>query len=387
VERFRDFDWQSTRARFAGRDIIEQAGEGLYQLAHNEEACIFLDDDNLCAIHKELGPDAKPVTCKHFPYNLTGTPEGVVVSLDFACPTVVADEGAPIDSYAADVSLRIKEWREVAADPSRGVADVASRVAERQIEASKNVPLAWADYLAVEGAILRIMQDDDETLTERLRLVDALTREAAGRAAKGGMSGWVDSLAEAGWAPLRTPSAKVSPLAQRALLAPIVASIEDGWGGPGAVNNSSGARLRLVVALTASSSAVPLPTADGAMLNLPRMLRTRFAQDDAQLNAPIARFVTAFIARKGLLKGTTLLQGSRSLALYFAVIRWYSVACAVLAGRDIVEPGDVRYALILIEKTLSRSPARSVARFTTLVNFLFARIGSVRSLYSSTYPK
>jgi len=123
------------------------------------------------------------------------------------------------------------------------------------------------------------------------------------------------------------------------------------------------------------------------MLNLPRMLRTRFAQDDAQLNAPIARFVTAFIARKGLLKGTTLLQGSRSLALYFAVIRWYSVARAVLAGRDIVEPGDVRYALILIEKTLSRSPARSVARFTTLVNFLFARIGSVRSLYSSTYPK
>jgi len=54
VERFRDFDWQSTRARFAGRDIIEQVGEGLFKLAHNEDACIFLYDDYLCAIHREL---------------------------------------------------------------------------------------------------------------------------------------------------------------------------------------------------------------------------------------------------------------------------------------------------------------------------------------------
>jgi len=93
VDRFRDHDWKSTRPRFEGREILEDAGNGLQKLAHVEDACIFLDEDNLCAIHKELGADAKPFMCKHFPYHLTDTPEGVIVSLDFGCPTVVADEG------------------------------------------------------------------------------------------------------------------------------------------------------------------------------------------------------------------------------------------------------------------------------------------------------
>src|SRR5439155_27231650 len=165
----------------------------------------------------------------------------------------------------------------------------------------------------------------------------------------------------------------------------VVASIEEGWGHDHA-SRSSGARIRLALAITAASSAIPLPTASGAALELPRMLRTRFAQDDPDPNAPIARFVTAFVARKCLIKGSSLLQGSRLLSLYFAVIRWYSVARAVLAERSAVEASDVGYALILVEKTLSRSPGLKDSRFSLLMNFLFNRVGSPQSLYTSTYP-
>jgi Fe-S-cluster containining protein len=386
VERFRHFDWASTRPRFTNREVVEDAGDGLHRLSHIDDACIFLDDDNLCAIHKELGPEAKPVMCKQFPYSLIDTPEGVVVSLDFACPTVVADEGKPLESHAADVRARIKEWGEMGAHSRLGMAGTARGEMPR-IEARKGVPLKWADYLAIERGLLSVMKREEETLTERLRLVDVLATQAVARATIGQMGAWVDSLADAGWTPLRMPATRVSPLGQRALVAPVVASIEEGWNPHGAVASRSGAaRIRLALALTASSSAVPLPTADGAVLQLPGMLRTRFAQDDPQLNAPITRFMTAFIARKGLLKGSTLLQGTRSLALYFAVIRWYSVARAVLAGREAVEPADVRYALILVEKTLSRSPGLTDGLFTALMNFLFDRVNSAGSLYPSTYP-
>jgi Fe-S-cluster containining protein len=387
VERFRNFDWRATRPRFDGREILSDAGNGLYQLAHIEDACIFLDEDNLCAIHKELGADAKPFMCKTFPYSLTKTPEGVVVSLDFACPTVVADEGAPIQSHAADVRARVEEWGEVGAHLRLGMAGATLGGEAPRVEARKGAPLEWADYMALEQGFFRLLKNEEHTLTERLQLVDALATEAGAHSAPGEMGGWVDSLADVAWAPLRTSSSRVSPLGQRALVAPVVASIEEGWGEQlGGAKRSGAARVRLALALTASSSSITLPTGDGATLQLPRMLRTRFAQDDPDLNAPIERFLTAFIVRKGLLKGTTLLQGSRYLALYFAVLRWYSVARAVLAEREAVEPADVRYALILVEKTLSRSPGLNDARFTALMNFLFDRVTPARSLYRSTYP-
>jgi len=387
VDRFRDHDWKSTRPRFEGREILEDAGNGLQKLAHVEDACIFLDEDNLCAIHKELGADAKPFMCKHFPYHLTDTPEGVIVSLDFGCPTVVADEGAPIESHAGDVRARIEEWGEVGAHLRLGMPLATLSAGEPRVEARKRAPLGWADYLVLEEGFFRLLKDGEQTLTERLLLLDALATGAVAHTAPGEMSGWVDSLADASWEPLRSPAPRVSPLRQRALVAPIVASIEERWGKQlSGAKGSGGARVSLGLALTASSSAVTLPTSDGATLRLPRMLRTRFAQDDPDLIAPIVRFLIAFIARKGLVTGTTLLQGSRHLALYFAIIRWYSVARAVLAEREAVEPADVRYALMFVEKTLSHSPALKQPRFMALINFLFDRFAPARSLYPSTYP-
>ena len=386
VDRFRDHDWKATRPRFEGREILNPAERGLYKLAHIEDACIFLDEDNLCAIHKELGSNAKPLMCKHFPYHLTDTPEGVIVSLDFGCPTVVADEGAPIESHAGDVRARIEDWNEVGAQLQLGMPGATLNGKMPRVEAQKGVRLEWADYLALEEGFFRLLTDGGQTLTQCLLLLDALAVGAAAHAAPGEMRSWVDALAEASWEPLRTSTPRVSPLRQRALLAAIVASIEEQWGKQLSGAKGSGlARVGLALTVTASSSPMTLPTG-GATLQLPRMLRTRFAQDDPELNAPIARFLTAFIARKGLVTGTTLLQGSRHLALYFAIIRWYSVARAVLAEREAVEPTDVRYALMFVEKTLSHSPALKEARFTALINFLFDKVAPACSLYPSTYP-
>ena len=116
------------------------------------------------------------------------------------------------------------------------------------------------------------------------------------------------------------------------------------------------------------------------------MRATVFAQDDPALTAPITRFLLAFLARKSLIAGTSVLQGSRYVALYFGTIRWYSVARAVMAGRGAVELADVRYALRLVEQTLSRSPSLRAPRFVSLINFLFDHITPSRALYPSTYP-
>jgi hypothetical protein len=116
------------------------------------------------------------------------------------------------------------------------------------------------------------------------------------------------------------------------------------------------------------------------------MLDTRFPQDDPALNVPLTRFLIAYVARKSLIAGTSVLQGGRYLALTFGTIRWYSVARAVMAERDAVEEADVRYAIRLVEQTLSHSASLKSPRFTTLVNLLFGRVAPARALYPSTYP-
>jgi hypothetical protein len=52
-------------------------------------SCAFFEPDGgrLCAIHQQLGHDALPVACQHFPRVVVTDPRGVFVSLSHVCPT------------------------------------------------------------------------------------------------------------------------------------------------------------------------------------------------------------------------------------------------------------------------------------------------------------
>lgn len=85
-------------------------------------ACGFLSEHNRCRIHEELGAAKKPLTCRLFPYAFHTAADGVVVTASFNCPTIAANEGAPISdatSRAALESLR-REW--FAIHPSKPAA-------------------------------------------------------------------------------------------------------------------------------------------------------------------------------------------------------------------------------------------------------------------------
>ncbi|MBN1490270.1 MAG: YkgJ family cysteine cluster protein [Phycisphaerae bacterium] len=75
-----------------------------FELAKGEGTrCLFLDADNLCIIHKELGPEAKPHMCRQFPYLPACTWVDDRVSVNFGCPAVQAQAGAPLTTQAAEI--------------------------------------------------------------------------------------------------------------------------------------------------------------------------------------------------------------------------------------------------------------------------------------------
>jgi Fe-S-cluster containining protein len=54
--------------------------------------CVFLEhgEPRLCAVHRQLGADALPPSCRQFPRVATLTPEGVSLTLSHYCPTAAA---------------------------------------------------------------------------------------------------------------------------------------------------------------------------------------------------------------------------------------------------------------------------------------------------------
>jgi hypothetical protein len=199
------------------------------------------------------------------------------------------------------------------------------------------------------------------------------------------MEPWLAGMREADWAPVAPLTPRTSAFRQRALIAPVIGGIEEGWKRALGGKATLGARVTLALAVVSSQRAVRLETADAA-LDLAQMPRTAFAQDDPAVTSALARFLVAFIVRKSLVDRTSLAQGARYLSVYFGVIRWYSVARAVMAGRPAVQEADVQYAIALAEKTLSHTEGLKSPTMVGFLNLLFTHVAPASVLYPSPYP-
>jgi Fe-S-cluster containining protein len=98
--------------QLASREFFKPAAdknEKRYELAKGEGTrCLFLDDDNLCIIHKELGPDAKPDMCLQFPFLPARTWTEDRVSANFGCPSVQQCKGEPLSNQADEIRKALK---------------------------------------------------------------------------------------------------------------------------------------------------------------------------------------------------------------------------------------------------------------------------------------
>jgi Fe-S-cluster containining protein len=74
--------------RFGGKTYMAHRSDG---------ACVFLNENNgLCRIHEQFGPEAKCVACRIYPFQINTTFRGeAAVSARYDCPTVRRNQGDP----------------------------------------------------------------------------------------------------------------------------------------------------------------------------------------------------------------------------------------------------------------------------------------------------
>lgn len=123
---------------------IEDLGE-VRVLGHTEQGnCVFLRDDNLCAVHAELGFAAKPRQCRQFPWQPVKTPDGFFIGVSFLCTAVQRRHGRPVTAHREDIEAAIKALLEALGDDGTLPGEVA-------IPVGREVTVDWHGYLRYEA--------------------------------------------------------------------------------------------------------------------------------------------------------------------------------------------------------------------------------------------
>ncbi len=95
----------------AGRSLYDASTTnqaGLYRIPKRDgTACLYLDDDGLCIIHKELGAEAKPDMCLQFPFMVARTWTEDRVSVNYGCPAVQTLHGSRLCDQLDEIAARV----------------------------------------------------------------------------------------------------------------------------------------------------------------------------------------------------------------------------------------------------------------------------------------
>ena len=91
-----------------GRPWIRQekaANLAGYFLQKVDGHCVFLREDNMCAVHAVMGGHRKPAFCREYPFTLVREPRGIALTVREGCGGAFesSSDGTPLEAHAAAV--------------------------------------------------------------------------------------------------------------------------------------------------------------------------------------------------------------------------------------------------------------------------------------------
>ncbi len=157
LKKLRQQKWED-HPDFQGLPIVTKHGwlRKYHQLGKRPDgSCIFLTDDNLCRIHRDLGESAKPLVCRLFPFQLVPLEDFAFVTLRQYCPSAAADKGRPLEEHLNYIA-HLAEEGELALRPIKlpAIFPGCSR--------------PWKDLLLVADCLDRLTHDERYTIARRL---------------------------------------------------------------------------------------------------------------------------------------------------------------------------------------------------------------------------
>jgi Fe-S-cluster containining protein len=137
-----------------------------WYLNHTDDHCLFLDDDDLCRIHRALGPEAKPIRCRAFPRRLIHTYAGFDFAMTLECLELWRTFQRPCALDEEVASLRYLATRALKTPPI-----------DRPVDLLGGELISYAVYREVESAFLHVAAWPAGRLDEKLGILADLTAQ------------------------------------------------------------------------------------------------------------------------------------------------------------------------------------------------------------------
>ncbi|MCX7011609.1 MAG: hypothetical protein NTW86_03415, partial [Candidatus Sumerlaeota bacterium] len=290
-------------------------------LATIQGRCCFLTPEGLCAIHAQFGAEAKPIPCREFPFLFTRGPDGVYVGLAFSCPSVIRNEGQPVEEHASWLGELYPSAFAVRSLPER-------------IELSHGLPLEWDDYLLVEERLQRLLALEGVSLEDRLiagsvwlGMLDLFLRQARDRT----------------MAPAQQAIRAFADSIERMI------AFRDSLRAPRGRLNVAGTILWNYLRHALRLGEIR-PAPDEPPFRYRDLRRVRFDLGQPALAEMMRRYFVHLIFRKDIVRRGNVVEGYHLLLFDYAATRWFALARAAARGARAVEEDDLAQAISLTER-------------------------------------
>lgn len=332
LDRLQGQNW-SEHPDLRGVPVVQRIGwrGDNYHLAQREDgSCVFLNEDGLCRIHAELGPEAKPTICRVFPLQLIPQGKQAVLTMRRACPSAAVDKGRPLEGRMPFVKKFLDEGRLQA----EAVAPPLVKRGERR---------DWTTAGRVLAALARLLQDERfppvRRLVHALQMVSAMdqarTKDLDDAAFSKSLIGWEEGCLESAQTFFQTrqrPTAAMGMLFRLSALS--YARLHPAHYAEGRF----GERIRLTRAawrMVRGRGTLPHIHEGFAPARFPQ-LEEPLGSLDFEITAPLGRMIEAsaasYLYAIANRRGWSIVESLRALALCFPMgmwmLRWSAVGRA-----------------------------------------------------------
>jgi len=364
-----------------GVEPYVRVGSGWALNKHEDGACVFLDERNLCRIHAEFGEAAKPLACRMFPFSLRQHEHGWQASLRFDCPSVIESKGEPLGSH--------RQWL---AEAAASFTPDDSLSAE--VKLARGMLATHEEIDALIGRMTRVLTAAEPVLSRRLvglARATAILGEARFAKVRGARFGeLLDVVLGAVEAESRERPAAPTPRQQGMLRQLAFAhaehlTLQERRAGYASRWRRRWRQLRDAGRFRRGVGVVPKLPGFAIGPTFARVASVRAAAGDAEaVAALIRRYATTRILSRSVFGwgyyGWGLVPGLSALWLSVGVTGWLARLHAAGAGREVLDLKDVEVALGVVDRAASRVPALGTFAERARVAYLTRDDGVARLL-------
>lgn len=332
-------EWEKISEKFSGKKkFIEENNKKYFELVENK--CIFLDDDKYCLIHKKLGFDAKTSTCKIYPFKFIKTADGIIARLSFVCPSIIKNTGVPLENQAAEIekiaALKPEQMRQI----------------NETVAINEDFKISWTDYKKLENFIFDLLKTGDNYESSLKSAAKFLRIVLEGLQKKEEISMILEKIDKKNLF-VRTDTFggkkennDIVSKKQRLYYALFV-----GYEFVGRAKGSVFKKYSNLLKLIIKKGTLDL---NGKKFDVSRVYQTHFNIENKENMKLVKKYIEHLIFTKWHLlpadfSTPNVISGYSLILVIYALVKWFSMAFAVLRGTSVVELCDVENAVSIVD--------------------------------------